>query len=136
MGALVGDEGIHRLTPILKHQRVASRSEATDAIDLRRKTQEVSDADDAGLGSESALDRAGIDPEPAALRVDHVLGFYRIYSFPWAPQRNVEFTGISEEEAGKLIVNGFIEPIVKELPMEYAVEMNRLIELQMEGSIG
>src|SRR5438045_6843097 len=44
--------------------------------------------------------------------------------------------GISEEEAGKLIVNGFIEPIVKELPMEDAVEMNRLIELQMEGSIG
>ena len=36
----------------------------------------------------------------------------------------------------KLIVNGFIEPITKELPMEYAVEMNRLIELQMEGSIG
>jgi Fe-S cluster assembly protein SufB len=44
--------------------------------------------------------------------------------------------GIDEEEAGKLIVNGFIEPITKELPMEYAVEMNRLIELQMEGSIG
>ncbi len=44
--------------------------------------------------------------------------------------------GLDEEEAGKLIVNGFIEPIVKELPMEYAVEMNRLIELQMEGSIG
>ncbi len=44
--------------------------------------------------------------------------------------------GITEEEASKLIVNGFIEPIVKELPMEYAVEMNRLIELQMEGSIG
>jgi Fe-S cluster assembly protein SufB len=44
--------------------------------------------------------------------------------------------GLTEEEAGKLIVNGFIEPITKELPMEYAVEMNRLIELQMEGSIG
>ncbi len=44
--------------------------------------------------------------------------------------------GLTEEEAGKLIVNGFIEPIVKELPMEYAIEMNRLIELQMEGSIG
>ncbi len=42
--------------------------------------------------------------------------------------------GLPEEEASKLIVNGFIEPIVKELPMEYAVEMNRLIELQMEGS--
>src|SRR4051812_25565543 len=44
--------------------------------------------------------------------------------------------GIPEDEAAKTIVNGFIEPIVKELPMEYAVEMNRLIELQMEGSIG
>ena len=44
--------------------------------------------------------------------------------------------GIPEDEASKLIVNGFIEPIAKELPMEYAVEMNRLIELQMEGSIG
>jgi Fe-S cluster assembly protein SufB len=44
--------------------------------------------------------------------------------------------GIDEGEASKMIVNGFIEPITKELPMEYAVEMNRLIELQMEGSIG
>src|ERR671918_78551 len=44
--------------------------------------------------------------------------------------------GLSEEEASGMIVGGFIEPIVKELPMEYAVEMNRLIELQMEGSIG
>jgi Fe-S cluster assembly protein SufB len=44
--------------------------------------------------------------------------------------------GLDEEEANKMIVNGFIEPITKELPMEYAVEMNRLIELQMEGSIG
>jgi Fe-S cluster assembly protein SufB len=44
--------------------------------------------------------------------------------------------GVPEDEASKLIVNGLIEPITKELPMEYAVEMNRLIELQMEGSIG
>ena len=44
--------------------------------------------------------------------------------------------GISETEASTMIVNGFIEPLVKELPMEYAVEMNRLIELQMEGSVG
>jgi hypothetical protein len=43
--------------------------------------------------------------------------------------------GLDEEEASKLIVNGFIEPIVRELPMEYAVEMNHLIERQMEGSI-
>ena len=44
--------------------------------------------------------------------------------------------GLDEEEASKMIVNGFIEPVTKELPMEYAVELNRLIELQMEGSIG
>jgi Fe-S cluster assembly protein SufB len=44
--------------------------------------------------------------------------------------------GITEVEAAKMIVNGFVEPIVKELPMEYAVELNRLIELQMEGSVG
>lgn len=44
--------------------------------------------------------------------------------------------GLDEDTAMGMIVNGFIEPIVKELPMEYAVEMNRLIELQMEGSIG
>ena len=44
--------------------------------------------------------------------------------------------GLSEPEASTMIVSGFIEPLVKELPMEYAVEMNRLIELQMEGSVG
>jgi len=44
--------------------------------------------------------------------------------------------GLSEAEASAMIVNGFIEPIVKELPMEYAVEMNRLIQLQMEGAVG
>ena len=44
--------------------------------------------------------------------------------------------GLSEEDASVMIVNGFIEPLVKELPMEYAVELNKLIQLQMEGSIG
>jgi len=44
--------------------------------------------------------------------------------------------GIKKEDAESMIVNGFIEPIVKELPLEYAVEMNRLIQLQMEGSVG
>jgi Fe-S cluster assembly protein SufB len=44
--------------------------------------------------------------------------------------------GISEHEAMTMIVSGFIEPLVKELPMEYAVEMNKLIELQMEGTVG
>lgn len=44
--------------------------------------------------------------------------------------------GLSEDEAATMVVSGFIEPLVKELPMEYAIEMNRLIQLQMEGSIG
>jgi Fe-S cluster assembly protein SufB len=44
--------------------------------------------------------------------------------------------GLSKEEATTMVVSGFIEPLVKELPMEYAIEMNRLIQLQMEGSIG
>ena len=44
--------------------------------------------------------------------------------------------GLSEEDASSMVVSGFIEPLVKELPMEYAMEMNRLIALQMEGSVG
>ena len=44
--------------------------------------------------------------------------------------------GLSEEQAKQMIVSGFIEPIVKELPLEYAVELNKLIELEMEGSVG
>ncbi|MGH3077712.1 MAG: Fe-S cluster assembly protein SufB, partial [Gaiellaceae bacterium] len=44
--------------------------------------------------------------------------------------------GLSEGEASAMIVSGFVEPITKELPLEYAVEMNRLIQLQMEGSVG
>jgi Fe-S cluster assembly protein SufB len=44
--------------------------------------------------------------------------------------------GLSEAEATAMVVNGFIEPIVKTLPMDYAIEMNRLITLQMQGAIG
>ncbi len=44
--------------------------------------------------------------------------------------------GLSEEQAMQLIVGGFIEPIVKALPVEYAVELNKLVEMEMEGSIG
>jgi Fe-S cluster assembly protein SufB len=44
--------------------------------------------------------------------------------------------GLSEEEAIAMVVNGFIEPIAKELPLEYAIELNRLIQLEMEGSVG
>ncbi|MEK7591891.1 MAG: Fe-S cluster assembly protein SufB [Patescibacteria group bacterium] len=48
----------------------------------------------------------------------------------------LESRGLTKEQAQSMIVNGFIEPIVRELPLEYAVEMNRLISLQMEGSVG
>ncbi|MGF7235428.1 MAG: SufD family Fe-S cluster assembly protein, partial [Frankia sp.] len=44
--------------------------------------------------------------------------------------------GLSEDEAMAMVVRGFVEPIARELPMEYALELNRLIELQMEGSVG
>ena len=44
--------------------------------------------------------------------------------------------GLSEQQAALMIVNGFIEPFTKELPLEYAVELNRLIQLEMEGSVG
>ena len=44
--------------------------------------------------------------------------------------------GMSQSEASAMIVAGFVEPIVKELPLEYAIEMNRLIQIQMEGSVG
>jgi len=44
--------------------------------------------------------------------------------------------GLSMEDATTMVVSGFIEPLVKELPMEYAIEMNRLIQLQMAGSVG
>ena len=62
----------------------------------------------------------------------------------WKETLNLPRTGFrmkaslptTEPQAIAMVVSGFIEPIVKELPMEYAVEMNRLIELQMEGSIG
>ena len=44
--------------------------------------------------------------------------------------------GLTEQEAMAMVVRGFVEPIARELPMEYALELNRLIELQMEGSVG
>jgi Fe-S cluster assembly protein SufB len=44
--------------------------------------------------------------------------------------------GLSEAQAMQMVVSGFIEPIIKALPLEYAVELNKLIELEMEGSVG
>ena len=44
--------------------------------------------------------------------------------------------GLTEQEATQMIVMGFIEPFAKELPMEYAVELNQLIKMEMSGSVG
>ena len=44
--------------------------------------------------------------------------------------------GLEEDDAAAMVVRGFVEPIARELPMEYALELNRLIELQMEGAVG
>jgi Fe-S cluster assembly protein SufB len=44
--------------------------------------------------------------------------------------------GIAEDDAKGMVINGFIEPFTRELPMEYAVELNRLIQLEMQGAIG
>ena len=48
----------------------------------------------------------------------------------------LESRGLDEDQSVGMIVGGFIEPITRELPMEYAVELNRLIALEMEGSVG
>ena len=44
--------------------------------------------------------------------------------------------GLDDDDAKQMIVSGFIEPLTEELPIEYAVELNRLVELEMEGSLG
>ena len=44
--------------------------------------------------------------------------------------------GLSAEQAMQMVVSGFIEPIIKELPLEYAIELNKLIQLEMDGSVG
>ncbi|MCK9876575.1 Fe-S cluster assembly protein SufB [Frankia sp. Ag45/Mut15] len=69
--------------------------------------------DDASIGHEASVSKVGADQL-----------FYLMSR------------GLSEEEAMAMIVRGFVEPIARELPMEYALELNRLIELQMEGSVG
>jgi Fe-S cluster assembly protein SufB len=69
-------------------------------------------------------ERVGIEHEASVSKISEEQLFYLMSR------------GLPEAEAAKMIVTGFIEPLIKELPMEYAVEMNRLIELEMEGSVG
>ncbi len=73
---------------------------------------------------EIAEDKVRIEHEARVSKVSEEQLFY------------LQSRGLSQDEARLLIVNGFIEPFTKELPMEYAVELNKLIELEMEGSVG
>lgn len=67
---------------------------------------------------------ATVAHEASAGKVDETMLFYLMSR------------GLDEEKAMAMIVNGFISPIVKKLPLEYAGELNRLIEMEMEGSVG
>src|ERR687896_2740442 len=115
-----GGRGTYRgLLEVGKGAREARSKVVCDALLLDEQSRSDTyptiriDENDADVGHEATVSKVGEDQL-----------FY------------LEAHGLDEEEASKMIVNGFIEPIAKELPMEYSVEMNRLIELQMEGSIG
>ena len=82
--------------------------------------QDFEDALAGGVG----LERVDIGHEATVSKVSDEQLFY------------LQSRGLSETEAKTMIVNGFFEAFTKELPMEYAVELNRLLALQMEGSIG
>jgi Fe-S cluster assembly protein SufB len=115
-GGRTGYRGLVRVEPDAHHAKSTVRCDALILDDESRSDTypyiEVED-ETAALGHEATVSKVGDDQL-----------FYLMSR------------GLSEAEATAMIVNGFIEPITRELPMEYAVELNRLIELQMEGSVG
>ena len=115
-GGRTGYRGLVRVEPEAEHAKSTVRCDALILDeDSRSDTYpyiEVEE-DTAALAHEASVSKIGEDQL-----------FY------------LQSRGLSEAEATAMIVNGFIEPITRELPMEYAVELNRLVELQMEGSVG
>jgi Fe-S cluster assembly protein SufB len=115
-GGRTGYRGLVRVEPDAHHAKSTVRCDALILDDMSRSDTypyiEVED-ETAALGHEATVSKVGDDQL-----------FY------------LRSRGLSEVEATAMIVNGFIEPITRELPMEYAVELNRLVELQMEGSVG
>ncbi len=115
-GGRTGYRGLVRVEPDAHHAKSNVRCDALILDDISRSDTypyiEVED-ETAALGHEATVSKVGEDQL-----------FYLMSR------------GLSEVEATAMIVNGFIEPITRELPMEYAVELNRLVELQMEGSVG
>ncbi|GAB4289904.1 MAG: Fe-S cluster assembly protein SufB [Myxococcota bacterium] len=115
-GGRTSYRGLVRVAPLAAHSKSNVRCDALLVDDVSRSdTYPYMDirGDDVDIGHEATIARIA----------DEQL-FYLMSR------------GLNESEASAMIVRGFIEPITKELPMEYAVELNRLIELQMEGSIG
>ena len=115
-----GGRGTYRgLIKVAKGARGAKSKVVCDALildkDSRSDTYPVMEIDEADVS---------IAHEASVSRLEEEQLFYLMSR------------GLSQTDASTMIVNGFLEPLVKELPMEYAVEMNRLIELQMEGSVG
>ncbi|MFM8944168.1 MAG: Fe-S cluster assembly protein SufB [Actinomycetota bacterium] len=115
-GGRTGYRGLVRVEPDAHHAKSTVKCDALILDDASRSDTypyiEVED-ETASLGHEATVSKVGEDQL-----------FYLMSR------------GLSENEATAMIVNGFIEPVTRELPMEYAVELNRLIELQMEGSVG
>ena len=63
----------------------------------------------------------------------------RIDDFPSISDKEINYLmarGLTEEQAKQMIVSGFINPVIKQLPLEYAVELNKLMAMEMEGSVG
>jgi Fe-S cluster assembly protein SufB len=115
-----GGRGTYRgLIKVAKGARGAKSKVVCDALildkDSRSDTYPVMEIDEADVS---------IAHEASVSRLEEERLFYLMSR------------GLSEVEASTMIVNGFLDPLVRELPMEYAVEMNRLIEFQMEGSVG
>ena len=115
-GGRTSYRGLVRVQPGAHHSRSTVRCDAllVDTIS-RSDTYPYVDAreDDVALGHEATVSKVSDDQL-----------FYLMSR------------GMSEDEAMAMIVRGFVEPIARELPMEYALELNRLIELQMEGAVG
>jgi Fe-S cluster assembly protein SufB len=115
-GGRTGYRGLVRVEPEAHHAKSTVRCDALILDEASRSDTypyiEVEE-ETAALGHEATVSKVGDDQL-----------FY------------LRSRGLSEAEATAMIVNGFIEPITRELPMEYAVELNRLVELQMEGSVG
>jgi Fe-S cluster assembly protein SufB len=115
-GGRTGYRGLIRVEPEAHHAKSSVRCDALILDDTSRSDTypyiEIEE-ETASIGHEATVSKVGDDQL-----------FYLMSR------------GLSEADATAMVVNGFIEPITRELPMEYAVELNRLIELQMEGSVG